>query len=322
MKAALRFAALVALLVPALAMADGLSLVPSDSLTVGVANLAQFRSSPIAGKLFDQTDKMTVDGEAAQFLAETGLDPRKDIDVVTFALTPREGNAKESDPLVIFEGRFDAARIAQAIRARGVASKQVGDHTIFLPSDEDQGEDGPPALAFVGRSTLVAGNEAAVTRALATAKAGGSDFLAASPLGQQMHRVDPNASAWVLVDVPRISRLHDQPEWQGEQDHPARALVDASKKISTVALWTTDSGTQLEFGVTALTSDAETRQNLEDMGRGLLAAWRMAAQEKDPELVDVIRQFQVKQAGDAVTLTGSITGDTLKKFTERHRKAL
>jgi hypothetical protein len=94
------------------------------------------------------------------------------------------------------------------------------------------------------------------------------------------------------------------------------------KRVSTVTLWTTDQGDELSFGVMAVSGDAETRQLLEDAARGMLATWRLAASEKDPQLVDVIRTFAVKQNGDAISLTGTITGETLRKFTERHRQQL
>ncbi|HEY0590571.1 MAG TPA: hypothetical protein VGF40_02295, partial [Thermoanaerobaculia bacterium] len=68
--------------------------------------------------------------------------------------------------------------------------------------------------------------------------------------------------------------------------------------------------------------DAETRQLLEDAAKGALATFRLAASEKDPQMVEVIRGFAVRQDNDGVSLTGSISGETLKKFTERHKMQL
>lgn len=309
-------------LLPALALAgDALSLVPPDAVSVGVANVAQFRSSPIAGKLFLQADRMTVDGEAAKLLAETGLKPSEDIDVVTFALLPKDGDATDAEALVLVEGRFDPEKIAAAMVARG-AVKQTGAPGAWylLPTEENAQK--KAAFAFVRKGMMLAGTESAVIEALGYAKNGGSSFTSAGALAPELARVDPKASAWMVVDVPRMTRLNREPNWQGETDHSGRALVQSMKRVSSVALWTTDEGDELSFGIVAVSGDAETRQLLEDAAKGALATFRLAASEKDPQMVDVIRGFAVKQDGTGVSLTGSISGETFKKFTARHRMQL
>lgn len=321
-----RFLSIVALL-PALALAgDALTLVPPDAVSVGVANVSQFRNSPLAGKLFAQADRMTVDGEAAKLLAETGLKPSEDIDVVTFALLPKQDDATEADALILVEGRFDPAKIAAAMTSRGAVKQSSAAGTWYLlPADAEHTEhhgDKKGAVAFVRNGLMIAGTESAVVEALGYAKNGGSSFATAGALAPELARVDPKASAWMLVDVPRMARLKQEPAWQGDNDHPAQGLMQSMKRVSTVALWTTDEGDALSFGILAVSGDAETRQLLEDAARGVLATWRLAASEKDPQLVDLIRGFAVKQDGLGVSMTGSISGDTLKKFTERHRKQL
>ncbi|MGH9458248.1 MAG: hypothetical protein ACRD2J_11500 [Thermoanaerobaculia bacterium] len=310
-----------ALAFPTAAFAGGaLSIVPPDAATVGVANIEQFRNSPLAGKLFAQADKMSVDGEGARFLEETGLDPAKDVDVVTFALTPKDGDPTKGEPLIVFEGRFDAQRLAAALAKRGAMAQPASGATYYLIPDSD--DDGEGAVAPVNDSLILAGAEGAVVEALAYLRDGGSSFTSAGALAPQLDRVDGSASAWLLVDVARTTRMKNEPDWQGDHDHPGQALLQSAKKISTVALWTSDRGDELAFGVTAVSSDAETRQLLEDTARGMLAMWRLAAQEKNPELVDAIREFSVTNRADGVTLQGSIRGETLRDFMKRHQKEL
>lgn len=310
-----------ALLLPLAAMAgDGLALVPPDATTVGVAHLAQLRTSPLAAKLFGETDRMTIDGEGRKFLEEIGLEPTKDVDVVTFALVPKADDATDADVMVAFEGRFDPVRIAAFVEQKGAQRRETASGVYYRL--EENADDDHPVVAIVNKGLIIAGSEPLVVRALGFAKNGGSSFSAAGGLAQELALISPTASAWVLVDVPRTTRLHDQPDWQGAEDHPARAFASSIKRISTVALWTTDEGDRLSFGATAVSADAETRQLLEDAARGALATWRLAASEKDPEMVNVIRQFKVEQTGGGVTLSGSITGDTLRKFALRHKEQL
>jgi hypothetical protein len=319
-----RFASLafVIALVPfgLLAAEPGLSLVPPDAVAVGVANLAQFRSSPIAGQLFDQADKMTVDGEGGRLLQQMGLKPSEDLDVVTFALAPGSLAGGEANVLVAFEGRFDPARIAAVMQEHG-AVRKVGPNGAWfvLGSDADGSESG--AVALLNARMIVAGSEVLVQQAMAYARQGGSSFLAAGGLAHDLDQIDPTASAWSLVDVPRMARLQDH-DWKADASHPGFALAQSLKKVSTFAIWTTDDGKSMTFGATALSTDAETRQLLEDAAKGVLAAWRLAANEKDPELVNVIRGFSVKQTPRGVRLTGSVSGDMLAKFQARHAKPM
>ncbi|HQR68830.1 MAG TPA: hypothetical protein PLB02_15685, partial [Thermoanaerobaculia bacterium] len=73
-------------------------------------------------------------------------------------------------------------------------------------------------------------------------------------------------------------------------------------------------GDALKVTATGVSGDAETRQNLEDAIRGILAVWRMAAQEKQPDLVPVLRAFKVTQGKDSVTLAGTLPGSVLREL--------
>ena len=53
---------------------DLLTLVPPDAAAVGVLNWNELRSSALGAKLLSETDKITVDGDAARFMAEARLD--------------------------------------------------------------------------------------------------------------------------------------------------------------------------------------------------------------------------------------------------------
>jgi hypothetical protein len=68
------------------------------------------------------------------------------------------------------------------------------------------------------------------------------------------------------------------------------------------------------MGGSAVSSDEETRSMIEDMLRGMLATWRLAVQDKKPELLPVLRRFAVTQRAGAVTIEGSIPGAMLKDW--------
>ncbi|MBC8646737.1 MAG: hypothetical protein H7X85_06210, partial [Thermoanaerobaculia bacterium] len=98
---------------------------------------------------------------------------------------------------------------------------------------------------------------------------------------------------------------------------PSEALVGAMKSVSLFAFAAKAQQDGLQLTATGLSDDAETRELLEDALRGVLAMWRMAAQEKSPELVSVLRRFEVDRDREGVTVTGMLPGSVIRDLTER-----
>jgi hypothetical protein len=306
---------LAVLAIPALAgstAAPSLSLVPRDAVSVGVVKVSDLRSSQITSRLFEHTDGLAADGEAWNFMQETGLRPAEDVDTVVFALIPVSNLGDDGKALMMFEGRFDAAKLAAAVMKREGTKKSSAAGTYYLlPTDEGEHAKGPAAVAF-DRTLVIAGNEDVVVQTLAARKAGGTEFLRSSGLGRDYARIDPSATAWLLVDVQRATRLQGAPRMPGNAGNEGAAIATALKTVSTLAMWGSDTGDALAFEATALSADAETRELLEDLLRGLVAGWRMAAQEKKPEFVQILRKFEVQRSDDAVTISGKIPAEFIK----------
>lgn len=309
-RSALLLAALFVTAAPAIAATGAMSLVPADAVTVGVVKFDELRSSPLMGTLFQHTDRFGGNGEADDFLREAGLEPAKDIDLLVVTTSPRTNLGSEADVLVMAEGRFDVERLTKAITARGAVRKTVpGGSYLTIPEKKD-GHAG--AISFAGSGLALMGTEAAVTEALATRAKGGSAFSGASGLGLDAARIDPKATAWAVIDVARASRLAGPARIGGGPQ--GEVIAAAAKNVSTVALWATDTGDALKLGAFGLTTDAETLQLLEDTLRGALSAMRLAVKDKAPDMVSVLRRFDVDRTNDSVRVTGAIPADALKKL--------
>jgi hypothetical protein len=296
---------------PAMAKNDALSLVPANAVTVGMVKLADMRTSPLSSLLFEHTDKMSSDGEAERFLSETGLSPTKDVDVLVVATSPRTNLGSEADVVVIAEGRFNSERLVAALVARGAVKKA---NYLLLPDNKESG-----AVAFPSTSIVIAGNERAVIAALEARANGGTGFRARGALGQDLARLDPNATAWALVDVARAARLTKAGNVNTGKGPSGEAFQAALRTVSTAGVWAKDKGDALELGAFGLSSDAETLQLLEDTIRGGLSALRLAAREKAPEMVTIIRNFDVSTKNDAVLIEGSIPAASLRELMAKKR---
>jgi hypothetical protein len=296
---------------------EALDLVPADAASVGVIRLDSLRSSPLAARLFAETDDITVDGDAARFLAETGLRPRQDVDLVVVAglFSPAR---RDAQGLVMFEGRFDPARLESAMIARGGVRKETPNGSYVLLANR-QGEGNDAAIAVVSRGLVVAGNPAAVTRVLSDRAAGGSGFLRGEGLGRQVHRVPPDASAWAIVDATRAPFAAGRSRESRDGD-AAEALVGAMKSVTLFVFHATARGEAVELSATGLTADAETRGLLEDALKGIVAMWRLAVHEKSPDLVPILRKFDIESDDEGVSITGTLPASFVRKMME-HRPA-
>jgi len=307
--------AVLALAVPAFAKDDALSLVPANAVTVGMVKLRDMRSSPLSSMLFEQTDKMSTDGEAEKFLTDAGLAPLKDVDVLVVATSPRTNLGSEADVLVIAEGRFNVERLSSAIAARGAIRKGA----YFITPDKGDNDHDTGAVAFPSASLVIAGTERAVVAALEARANGGTSFRAANGLGMDLARVDRNATAWALVDVTRAARLAKGGTIHTGKGQAGDALAMALKTVSTLAVWATDTGDALELGAFGLSSDKETLELIEDTARGALSAMRLAVKEKSPEMVSVLRRFEVSRKDDSVLIEGSIPASSLREMMAKKR---
>ncbi|MEO8054732.1 MAG: hypothetical protein ABI768_06240, partial [Acidobacteriota bacterium] len=279
------------------------------------------------------------DGDAAHFLAEARLNPKEDVDTVVAAGSPKGAGGSAGWGLVLFEGRFDAGALSAAIAERGAVKKSTpaGDYFLLPDKGRNGARHEQGAIAFASNHLVIAGNEASVVAALARRSAGGTPFRSGAGLGQHLGRIDSGASAWALVDVTRLpvgekaksfhasgtlnGKEFDVKGQSGPQD-AAMSLVASMKNVSLLALQATARGDALKLNATGVASDDETAGLMEDALRGVLAAWRLAAQEKSPDTVAVLRKFTVTRDRSTVSIGGTLPGATVRALAEKkHAKA-
>ena len=308
-------AALIALPAPASRLNDDpLSLVPADAAAVGFVRWNELRASSFGARLFSETDHVTVDGDAARFIAEARLNPKEDVDVIVVAGSPGSGEGSATG-LVLFQGRFDSDRLSAALAKRGgVRKSATGGDYFLLPESGSDRHGRPGAVAFASAHLVIAGDEASVVAALARRGAGGADFASRAALGREFSRISPGASAWALVDVKRFPAAQKADVSASGQ---AGELIGAMKAVTVVALQAAVKGDALDVSAAGVTDNDETRQLLEDSIRGVLAMWRLAVQEKSPDAVAMLRRFKVGTDGQAVTIKGTLTGDYLRSLADK-----
>jgi hypothetical protein len=301
---------------------------------VGVIHVADLRTSPLAARLFSDTDHVCVGGDAQHFLDEARLNPKEDVDLVVAAGSPKSAGGSDGWGLVLFEGRFDSARLSAALLDRGATRKSTpaGDYLLLPEKGTNVSRQERGAIAFASPHLVIAGSEAAVVTALSQRSAGGTGFASGAGLGRHLSRIESGASAWALVDVTRLpvgertrrsraSGTIDGKDFEGKarsgHEDAALAVVSSMKSVSLLALQATAKGDALKLAATGLVSDDETAGLMEDALRGVLAAWRLAAQEKSPETVSMIRKFSVSRDKSTVSISGTLPGSAVRALAEK-----
>jgi hypothetical protein len=312
-------AALMLVATGAFAAGDALSLVPSEAVSVGVVRVADLRTSPLSSTLFEHADRFGAKGEAEAFLTDAGLDLAKDIDVLVVATAPTTRLGSEAEIVVLADGRFAVNRLTSALVGRGAVKRTSSFGVYYGLPDEDESDGKRGAVAFPSGSLAVAGTEGAVLKALEAFRKGDAGF-AQSLLGFELKRIDAGASAWALVDVVRAARLAGgTSHLNREGGQQGAAIAAAIRNITTVGFWATDTGDSLKLGAVGLATDGETLELVEDTIRGALSAMRLHVKDRSPELVSVLRKFDVQRSNDAVRITGTIPGDSLRKLMAEKR---
>ncbi|MGH9442511.1 MAG: hypothetical protein ACRD16_09570 [Thermoanaerobaculia bacterium] len=292
----------------------GLALVPPDSLAVAVVSLERLRASNVAPSLFHQADEITVDGKASAFLKDAGLDPKRDVDSVVFSLSA--GAHDEARPLVAFEGRFDPVALAAATLSRGATRVDGAIPYLRLPASASSSGNGhggePGAVAFLSARVILAGSEPAILDALDLSSKGRNGLPAGGKLAEMVRKIDSRSSAWVVVDAARMRSLKEAASRDSVGAGPASAVYSALSSVSWIVFQADVSSGDVDVKATGLSSDEEARQNIEDVLRGMIAAWRMAVQDKHPELVAMLRKFRVSRDSEGVTISGKLPAELFK----------
>lgn len=296
---------------------DLLGLVPTDARAVVAVDVAALKAEPSAQQwlLDHQAAWSRVDDDATRFLSEAGLDPMRDVDLMLFAVA---GSGTEQRPLALFAGRYDPATLGAALQARGAQLVALGSLTAYRLGDAD--EEDQPALIRITPDLVLVGTAQTLTQAYEP-HTGSPQVVAAETADRHL---DLAAPFWMAVAVPeRAAEPPSEAAAAAEASPEERAMLAvaaASASIRRVAAWARlDESLRVHAFATADTADNASL--FRDAVKGALAAMRLAAQDREPDLVDVLRGVAVDTAGNSVEVAAELPIDLLQRLardTHRH----
>jgi len=314
-----RYAFLLALLLLAAPLAAApsveelLPLVPADAKVVVAVDGAALKAHPTvqAWLLEHQAPWSGIEGGGQAFLREAGLDPLRDVDAMVVALTFA---GQDESVLALFAGRYDPVSLGAALLKQGATRVSLGGRDAYRLRDVSDDSDAELVLA-PSPDLVVCGSEPLVAAALSARGAGSTLVRVEIAVGH----VNPAAPFWMVAAIPDAAHQSAGHGHEGEDvDSTMRGVFQASRAVRRVSGWATVDE-NVAFHGFALADTVENAELLRDAVKGALAALRLEAQGKAPELVDVLRELDVELDGVNLGVKGSVPVALLEKLAKEQR---
>ncbi len=274
-----------------------LKFLPPDSGALAVIDVAALRSVPLLRPALK--DKSPLPASAQQFVIATGIDPVMDVDKITLA---RIG---EKDGVLLIQGRFDKFKVQQYLTSNGQTSESYLGQTLYRERDG--------ATVFLD-SFVVVGQVDVVKKVIDQSQLPGSQPLR-SDLLAAVRTIGAGSQAWAAGDLS-VKDLNSAPI-----PGAASQVLDMFKSLQTGTMemrFDNDFHARLTLNF----ADTNSARNIEDLGRGMLGLVRLQAQQKQPDLAQLLDGIQVSNNGSTLTIKIDESIVLLKKLQDARTAAL
>jgi hypothetical protein len=238
------------------------AVIPSEVQQIITVDYRQLQNSPTALALKAKVlpDNLK-DLEAA--LRSAGVDPDKDVDVLTFASfrTPEKGLRIAG----VAQGQFNRTKFLKSMRAKKI--KPTKYHTSFLYPMASGME-----VTFLDESSMLFGEDGSVKASL-DARDGNTPSLAANSQISDLVRSADTAAVWSVLDATGTQNM-----MRSTLGDAARlADYDTVKKRLLGSIYTMDFTHGVKFDLSVLTSDSMTAATMSSLLRAGMMFKKMNA---------------------------------------------
>ncbi len=188
--------------------------------------------------------------EYAEFVSATGFDFEKDLDRVVVASWPGTSLKEPRRNVVIAEGRFNRAKIAEYATRKGKLDRQQG-RDVYHFSADDQSH--PESMAFLDDHRVAFVDGSSIAPLFAADPAAGA---AADPARERAARVD-GAAAFMIMPVPPIPPDAGSPR--------AAQFIALARSVQWITLAARPEGDDLRVSLEGECGNSSDAQSLKSM---------------------------------------------------------
>lgn len=280
-----------------------LNLVPANTKIIAAVDVERARNSDFGQYLMSRIDHE--DEHVRQFMADTGFDPRRDLQDFMFAGTGPTTNG-ETGFAVLARGVFNPARIKATAKAKGGAVQSYEGVDVIV----DERNSSQASVAFLDPSLAIMADTATLKQII---KNRGTPSLLDPALAAQVQKVGDQNDAWFVSVVPGGSMVR-------HLDREAREHLENARALAGILA----SSGGIRFGpLVTVTFDAQTRSPqdavaLADATR-FFASMVQTQRQNDARaaiLASALDEMTLTTAGDNMHLLFSISEKNLEQLAE------
>ncbi len=279
-----------------LALSEAIRLVPADSQAVFAMNVRQVMGSQVYERF------AAAHGEAGgraltDFIAKTGLDPRKDLTYVIGA-----SNEEPKSGVVIAVGTFNRAAISSFVYSKGTPTELNYRGLTVLIAPEADGNRAQRGIAFLKDSEIAVGDLVSLKAVIDATKDPSLGLNGNKTLAPLVAQVDTAGMFWFVATYPQfLAHAPGNLPLQG----PATLIQSVS---GTFKLTNAIQGT-----MTATAKDLDSATKLMQAGQGFVALGMLSG-DKNPALTALMKGVGIKQDGTAIQITIDFPIDLLESL--------
>lgn len=299
---------LVAMTGSALFSADLMQLVPQEADFILQINVGKFLTTPEVKKsILEGLDKSADQKKAFdEFVAKTGFNPMENLSqVVVFSSGKVDPKSPSQLAGAIFEGKFEIAKIIEAISKDETASKDVEITKIdgfdaIVPKDKKDGYG-----LFLDNTTAIIGAEAGVLAVKEVKKGKGKNVTERKDFYNIIQKLDPKASVSGAGLIP--AELKDKVK-QNPQAAPLASL--------NYFFFTFNHGDNIEFNFNGEVDKKENVETVMTSLNGFLAMIKMFAGQA-PEAGEVLNLVKLSSTETTVQISLTVPKTMLEEIKKK-----
>lgn len=278
---------------------EAVGFLPADTQAVFGMNVKKFVESPIYAK-FEQKHGEKIGSDLADFIAKTGVDPRKDITYVIAgvkALAERKGSGA-----VIAVGQFDSVKITDYINSKYTPVRvDYKGTTILLQSNKDASKI-DKGIAFLSGTEVALGDLDTLKQVIDIRGGALQGVLSNAILAGLIKGLNPSEMFWFAGEAGKIL-----------QNAPSKTTLISGLSSITEIVGTLNLTDTVTGKITATAKDDESARKLADVARGFVALGQLAG-EQDPTIAEIMKGVSVTQEKNVIRLNVNFDIDLLEKL--------
>ncbi len=284
---------------------DSIAYLPYDSQAVFGMNVKTFVASPVYAR-FEAKHGAEFGSDLAEFIAKTGVDPRKDVHYVIAAGRALEG---KKGGVAIAQGTFNIAGITDYINSQpGVITLDYNGATVWM-IPEKNGSTVEKGVAIMNDSEIALGELGALKAVLDLKKSGGQNVLDNPTLGPLIKNLNSDQMFWFAGDPTNVLA-------KAPTNTPLGGNITAIANV----FGTLDLTTKVAGEITVTAKDEVSAGKLADVAKGLLALASLAS-DQNPGLADLINGILIQQDKARVVVKLNFPFEVLDKLEQIQKPA-